>query len=117
MPNYQLGKIYKIVCNLTGKVYYGSTCEPTLARRLAKHVNSFNCFKNGKTNFVSSFSIIENNNYFIVLVEKYACNDKMELQQRERFYIENNDCINKNIPNRKIKEYYQDNKDKILEYH
>ena len=36
MPDYSKGKIYKIVCNVTGLVYVGSTCEPTLARRLAK---------------------------------------------------------------------------------
>eukprot|EP01040_Poterioochromonas_malhamensis_P000307 gene307-329_t len=38
MPvNYQLGKIYRIHCNVTNKDYYGSSAEPTLARRLAGH--------------------------------------------------------------------------------
>jgi hypothetical protein len=39
---YRNGKIYKIVCNITGLTYYGSTCEPTLARRLAKHRGCYN---------------------------------------------------------------------------
>jgi hypothetical protein len=90
MPDYQLGKIYKIVCNITRKVYYGSTCEPTLARRLAKHMSGYNSFKNGIGRYVTSYSILENDDYYIVLVEKCSCNDKMELHQRERFYIENN---------------------------
>jgi hypothetical protein len=115
MPDYQLGKIYKIVCNVTGKVYYGSTCEPTLARRLAKHVGEYCCYKKGTKHYVSSYSILENDNYCIVLVEKYPCNDKMELLQRERFYIENNECVNKYIPNRTKKEYYEDNKDNLID--
>jgi hypothetical protein len=118
MPDYQLGKIYKIVCNTTGKVYYGSTCEPTLARRLAKHVGNFNGWSNGKDHFVSSFIILENNNYQIILVEKYPCDDKMELLKRERYFIENNECVNKSIPSRSAKEsvqeYYKENKDNIL---
>ena len=36
---YQEGKIYKIVCNITGEVYYGSTIEKYLSSRLAKHKN------------------------------------------------------------------------------
>ena len=41
MIDYSKGKIYKIVCNNTGLIYIGSTCEPTLARRLAKHVGNY----------------------------------------------------------------------------
>ena len=41
MPNYQDGKIYKIVFNITDECYIGSTCEPTVARRLAGHVKSY----------------------------------------------------------------------------
>jgi predicted GIY-YIG superfamily endonuclease len=41
MNKYQQGKIYKIVCNETGDIYIGSTIEPTLARRLAKHVAKY----------------------------------------------------------------------------
>ena len=51
MPDYNLAKIYKIVCNITGQQYIGSTCEPALARRLAGHVRSFKQFKNGKFSF------------------------------------------------------------------
>ena len=79
MVDYSLGKIYKIVCNITGLVYYGSTCEPTLARRLAGHVKGYNCWKNSNYgNNITSYRIIENNNYEIVLVELFPSNDKME---------------------------------------
>ena len=50
MPNYQDGKIYTIVCNITDECYIGSTTEPTLARRLAGHVNNYKVWKSGKGN-------------------------------------------------------------------
>ena len=103
MVNYQEGKIYKIVCNVTGLVYIGSTCEPILARRLAGHRKTYNNYLNDKYNFVTSFKVLENGDYSIILLEKCQCNDKMELLKRERHYIETNECVNKNIPSRTIK--------------
>jgi hypothetical protein len=128
MTNYQLGKIYTIVCNTTGLTYYGSTCEPTLARRLSGHVGKCKNFKEGKTKkYVTSFKILEGGNYTIVLVELFPCDSKMKLHQRERYYIENNECVNKNIPTRTEAEwrlensnygadYRINNKEKISQY-
>lgn len=120
MPNYQLGKIYKIVDNTNENVYVGSTCEPTLARRLASHVVKYKSYVLGSCIFVTSFKIIQNGDYDIVLIENYPCNNKDELHARERYYIETTDCVNKNIPNRTHKEstqqYYIKNKDKFAEY-
>jgi Uri superfamily endonuclease len=114
MPDYSRGKIYKIVCNETGLIYVGSTCEPTLARRLAKHVKNFKSWKKDKTNFVTSFKIIENSNYDIVLLESCPCESKDELYKRERYYIENLECVNKIITGRTPLEYYQQNKETII---
>ena len=106
MPvNYQLGKIYKIADNTNDSVYIGSTCEPTLARRLAKHVNNYKSYLNGKNDYITSYDILENNDYNIVLIEASPCNSKDELLARERYFIESIDCINKNIPGRTRKEY------------
>ena len=114
MVNYQLGKIYKIVDNTNSNVYIGSTCEPTLAKRLAKHVGNFRSWSKGKSNFMSSFNIIQNGNYDIVLIENSICNNKDELLARERYYVETIKCINKNIPNRTVKEYREANKEFYL---
>jgi hypothetical protein len=66
MPNnYSRGKIYKIVCRKTGLQYFGSTTEPTLARRLAGHVGNFKTWKKGNMTFVTSFTILEENDYYI----------------------------------------------------
>ena len=61
MPNYANGKIYKITSgDLT---YIGSTCEPTLARRLAGHIQGYRQWKNGKYGKTSSFQVFETGNY------------------------------------------------------
>jgi hypothetical protein len=97
MPvNYQLGKIYKIECYVTGLIYIGSTCEPILARRLAGHVSNYKCYLNGNTNYVTSFKVLEYFNYDIILIEDYPCNSKDQLHARERFWTLQLDCVNKN---------------------
>lgn len=106
MSDYSNGKIYKIECNITNEIYYGSTACKYLSSRLAKHKNKRNCI---------AINIIDRGNFTCKLVEEYPCNSKYELEQRERYYIENNMCINKIIPTRTNKEYYQDNRDKIKE--
>ena len=73
MPDYSKGKIYKIECYTTGLIYIGSTCEPTIAKRLAKHNSNFTRWKkdNTKENYMTSFKVLENNNYDICLIETY----------------------------------------------
>jgi hypothetical protein len=122
--NYKNGKIYKIVCNITGKIYIGSTCMPKLSQRLVKHGGNFREYLKGKGHFISSFEILENENFDIILLESYPCECKEELHARERWYIENTICVNKVIPIRTLqeyiqfqKEYRQNNKDKLKEYY
>ena len=80
-------------------VYFGSTCEPTLARRLAEHTKKYKQYVKGDYGFNTSFDIIKNGNYKIILIEKFPCNYKDELHARESFYIQNEKCINKHLPN------------------
>ena len=135
MVNYKLGKIYRLECNITGLVYVGSTCEPTLAKRLTKHVADYRRYLKGTFNYISSFKILDNDDYDIILIEKYPCNDRDELYSRECYFSNQIDCVNVNkrqgAINRLggIKEYFKEyqkeyrelNKDKILvttkEYH
>lgn len=111
---YKNGKIYKIVCNVTGKIYIGSTCLPTLAKRLAYHRKGYKQYLEQKYPYVSSFEILENNNYSIILLEEYPCETKDQLLARERYYIDNNVCVNKFIPGRTKKQYYQENREQAL---
>ena len=118
MPlNYQNGKIYKIECNITNEIYIGSTCEPTLARRLTGHVAQYKRYKNCKGNNVTSFKIIERGDYNIYLIENFPCTNRDELTKREGETIKNmhndNIIVNKIIAGRAKAEWRVDNSDKI----
>jgi hypothetical protein len=76
MVNYQLGKVYKIVDLSNDECYIGSTCQPTLAKRLAGHVVNYKQYCEGKGHFVTSYYILVNNNYTIVLLEDFPCESK-----------------------------------------
>ena len=113
--DYSKGKIYRIVCDTTGLTYIGSTVE-ILSKRLTKHICDYKRYLKGKNHFITSFKILENNNYKIILIDNCVCNNREELHREERKYIETIECVNKIIPGRTKKEYCEDNKDKKLEY-
>lgn len=119
MVNYENGKIYKILDKTTGNIYIGSTAEKYLSRRLQRHIGHYKSYITNKKYYMTSFEILKNNNFEILLLETYPCNNKYELEQKERYYIENNTCVNKVIPTRTKKEYdiiyRQENKDKKKE--
>jgi hypothetical protein len=108
------GIIYKIECNETGEVYYGSTTL-SLNKRISKHKTNCKRWKEGKCRFTTSFNIIDRGNYSYSLIETVECEDRGQLEARERFYIESNECINKMVVGRTWKERYEANKEAILE--
>ena len=116
MPDYKQGKIYKIVCNVTGSVYIGSTIQ-SLSMRLTGHRKNYKRFKGGKSSCCTSYQIIEQGNYDIVLIENCPCESKDELHRRERHFIESLKCVNKQLPTRTPKEYYQDVKERVKDYY
>ena len=103
-----IGYIYKIWDNDDPSlVYYGSTIQQ-VSIRMGKHRDS--------SNSCISKIIIDRNNYQYATLEKVEYEDKFELRNRERWWVENNVCINKQVPNRTQKEYYMANKEKFTEY-
>ena len=106
MVNYCDGKIYKIVCNVTGLVYVGSTCQK-LTMRLGGHTANYRRYLKGMGGFMTSFKLLENDNYAIVLIEAFPCENKDELHRRERYYIESIVCVNKCIPGQTRREYHK----------
>jgi len=121
MPDYQLGKIYKLTSPSNNLVYYGSTAQQHLSTRIASHIRDYNCYLNNKRDYITSFEILKCEDYKYELIEEYPCNNKPQLKTRERWYIQNNECVNKNIPGRTAAEYHKEydkkyreaNKDKI----
>ena len=120
---FQSGKIYKIVDNTSDMVYIGSTCK-TLEQRLKQHQANYKAFKAGKSNFVTVFKILQNNNYKIELIKLNPCDTKQELNKLEgqtinKLKMDGFNIINKNIAGLTRKEsvaqYRQNNKIEINE--
>ena len=94
-------KIYKIIDNTNNDIYIGITKQKLLSKRLSQHKERMNCM---------SSKIINNGDYKIQLIEETS--DK----SRERYWVENTYCINKQIPGRTKQEYYNDNKERLSQY-
>ena len=116
---YQHGKIYKITDVAYNKCYIGSTVE-TLSNRMAKHRNLHKRWIQGTVKHSTCCSeIFEEfgmDNCKIELLEHFSCKSKDELNAREGFYIQNNDCVNKFVAGRTWKEYYNATKEQRLAY-
>jgi hypothetical protein len=115
--DYKNGKIYKITDNAYTKMYIGSTTQ-SLSKRFSRHKSDYKLWLEGTHHKVSIFNIFDEfgiENCKIELIENYECNSKNELERKEGEHIKNNDCVNKVIAGRTKKEYYNDNKNKILE--
>ena len=93
-------KIYRIVDNTNGNIYIGKTKQKYLCQRLTSHRYKGSC--------CSSSQIIKNGDYKIELIEE------TEDETRERYWVENTECINKQIPGRTRKEWFEYNRDKNL---
>lgn len=82
MPNYNNGKIYKIISENTDNVYIGSTTQ-SLCKRLANHKESM---KNGK--YFGSRRILEKGKCKIVLLENFPCENREQLFAKEQEWID-----------------------------
>lgn len=122
MPDYSQGKVYKLVTLENDLVYVGSTCGPLSARK-AQHMSKYRQWQNGKSHYYTSFEVCRYDSCQIVLVEDFPCERKDQLHARELHWIQTFNCVNKcnpgaykNNPNYHA-EYYETNKDSLLEYY
>ena len=95
-------KIYKLTDNTNGAVYIGKT-KQKLYQRYNNHIQDF---KRGST--CMSRDIIKNGNH-----SKLELIEETHDITRERYWIENTDCVNRIVPGRTRKEHYEDTKDKL----
>ena len=116
MKDYSKGKIYCIRSHKTDLIYIGSTVQP-LYKRLNVHKGHYRDYIKNGTHKIYSYKIFElDDKPYIELIKNYPCDCKDELDREEGKYIRAMECVNKVIPGRTPKEYYEDNKDKIKEY-
>ena len=114
VPNYQEGKLYKLVSYESDNWYIGPTPNNYLCNRFGDHKKTYRKWIDGKTSYRTSFEL-KYDDCKIVLLEEYQCNSKHELEARERHYIANTpNCVNEQHPGRTRKEYYIDMKEQLL---
>ena len=93
------GRVYIIRSTCTSDVYIGSTDE-TLRKRLLYHERHFRSHLNEKMNYVTSYELICQDDYWIELLEEIQFNDKTELTAVEQLYINADpNCVNKYLSN------------------
>jgi len=119
MPDYSKTIIYKLCCkNLDVKdIYVGSTCNFT--KRKGSHKKD-SIFENSKKYNRKVYKFIRENggfqNWNMVMVEEYPCENKLQKVKRERYWYEElKATLNSEVPGRDMKEYREDNREKIKE--
>jgi hypothetical protein len=120
MTNYQNGKVYMIEAlnGEEGDIYVGSTAKQYLSQRMTFHRDSYKCWKEGKTSYLTAFGLFDKyglENCSIKLLETCPCNSRDELRGREGFHIRSLVCVNKRIEGRTRAEHYQDNIEEMKE--
>jgi len=121
--NYSKTIIYRIVCRdpTITDCYVGSTTDFT--KRKNNHKSA--CTNSKDTNYhYYVYQFIRDNgnwcNWDILEIEKYRAVDKPDQARRERYWLETYGAtLNKQVPSRTEteykKEYYEENKEQILE--
>ena len=113
---YKNCKIYMVVDLAYTHKYIGSTTVG-LSSRMAQHRKNYLNYKNGFYHFVSIYDLFDKyglENCKIELVEEAPCETKEQLRNIEGQHIRNEECINKRIEGRSTKEWYEDNRIKLL---
>lgn len=110
---YSKGKIYKLVNDVDDEIYVGSTCL-TLAKRFYEHKHSA---KYKPLRIHHHLNEIGWDTVKIILVEEFSCENKMQLLQRERYWIDAlKPTLNKTLPLRTVQEWRDEHKEDKAEY-
>ena len=111
---YYNGQIYKIICNISKKMYIGSTTYNTSLYVVLKyHKENYKSFLKGNKCYITSIEILKNKNYFIELICNTFCNTSTDLENIKNKYIKELNCVNKCVSDITIAKYYNDIDDKI----
>jgi hypothetical protein len=117
--DYKQTIIYKLCCKNISitEIYVGHTTNFT--KRKNCHSSSCNNEKQKEYNYPVYQFIRENggwDNWTMILIEEYSCDNKLQASQRERYWLETlNATLNNRIPSRTQQEYYEENREIIIE--
>ena len=105
-----MGIIYQLVSSHSQKVYVGKSTE-TPSQRMSKHRCDYRRWLEGKHHYNSSYELLKYTDCSMVVLE-HGVPDHL-LAEREAYWHSRYDCVNRCVPNRSHKEWYQANKDKV----
>lgn len=100
-------KIYKLINNVDNEFYVGSTCS-SLQRRLSTHKGNAKIHNNRPV--YQHLNNIGFENVSIELIENFPCDNKVQLEIREKHWI---DTLNPTLNTRKPAKYRTTLKQKI----
>lgn len=110
---YKNGKIYRLVNSVDDEIYVGSTCT-SLAKRMYRHKQAAKLEPDRP--IYKHLNQIGWDNIRIILIEEYPCENKMQLERKEREHIEAlQPTLNSCIPTRTDQEYRKANKEILRE--
>ena len=112
---YENGKIYCIKNYISSDIYVGSTTQ-ALSKRMEKHRASMNCERRGKGLLYQKMREFGVENFYINLLEKYACNDIEELRAKEGEWITKIGNLNMKLAGRTPEQYRKDTVEQKQEY-
>lgn len=116
--DYSNAVIYKLCCNdpEVNEIYIGSTTN--MYNRKNAHKQACNNANDIEHNAYKYRYIRDNGgwiNWSMIMIERVECESKQELLSRERYYIDQlKPMLNKNIPLRTARDWYADNKDRVI---
>ena len=114
--DYSKGTIYIVRNSKNNSIYIGSTTQK-LSERMAQHRKATRNPRANSYKVYRSMNELGVDNYYIELIENCSCNNREELSKREGEIIrEYKPDLNKHIAGRTLREYKEDNREKILEY-
>jgi hypothetical protein len=102
---YEFGKVYKITNGENDLIYIGSTYRP-LSYRFSIHKYNYKKYTiNDADTYISAFSVLCYEGCEIELIENVNCNSRKELQEREKYHIQQygNRCVNKHYKEKTTK--------------
>lgn len=112
--------IYMLKSKNSPKFYIGGT-RRSLACRLSQHKYDYNKHLNGTRFYVTSFEVIKHGDVEIIELEKRINSTTLDKTKLERYYVEkfrdDVNLVNKYMPGRTKREYYEENKKMLMEKH
>ena len=82
-----------------------------LSSRMALHRRDYKQYNAGQAGYVSSYALFDKcgvEHCKIELIEDYPCESREQLAKREGHYIKQEECINKVVAGRTVKERFED---------